>query len=327
MALTNNAGAYCYRVKGLFVPYQTPETIERDIDAYISKIGQYTQALEDSFNRKDVRVFVSTLETLKAMLQAVYAKQCLSYVSALINAATTRGIEYCERLLQQAIADLILLSIEMQKAQMIGAAPATKYKQVEVNEEIARSLSAIERMIVERDYDKALSLAADMRDMDDSFAKLSGMLKSQQYKRAQEFADTMEKEHIGIIRRKTAEKTSKTVLAVDDRPEILSNVNAALREHYRVLGAPGGRMALDIMARQKVDLFILDIEMPGMDGLELASRIRADRTYANTPIVFLTGNASRENIAKGAAIGISDFIVKPSNHINLLVKARMYTEE
>jgi len=94
-----------------------------------------------------------------------------------------------------------------------------------------------------------------------------------------------------------------------------------------VLGAPGGKIALEIMSRQKIDLFYLDIEMPEMDGFELAGRIRADNTYKNTPIIFLTGNASRENIARGIRLGISDFIVKPSNHVNLLVKARMYMDD
>ena len=322
-----DSGAYCYRVKGLFVPFKAPESIEKDIDNYISKIGQSTELLEDSFNRKDTNRFISTLEMIQAMLQAVFAKQCISYINALIDAAKTRGIDHCQRLLQQAIADLLLLSIEMQKAQMIGTSQAIKYKQVEKNEEIARSLSAIKRMLSIHDYEKAQSLAFDMKSMDSAFVKLTEMLQAKQYDRAQELADTMEKEHIGLIQQKSTAQVMKTVMAVDDRPEILSNVNAALRGHYKVLGAPGGKIALEIMSRQKIDLFYLDIEMPEMDGFELAGRIRADNTYKNTPIIFLTGNASRENIARGIRLGISDFIVKPSNHVNLLVKARMYMDD
>jgi PleD family two-component response regulator len=323
-----NVGAYCYRVKGLFVPYQTPASIDNDINNYISKIGKYTERLEDYFNRKDTNGFISTLEAIHAMLQAVYAKQCISYTSALLDGARTRSLDYCHQLLQQAVADLLLLSIEMQKAQKLDTSPAIKYKHVERNEEIARGLSAISRLISVRDYEKALSMACDMKNMEDVFAKLEGMLKSQEYDRAGKLASTAEKEHIGIIQRvgATAANTLKTVLAVDDRPEILTNVNAALRGHYRVLGAPGGRMALEIMSRQKIDLFYLDIDMPEIDGFELAGRIRADRAYEKTPIIFLTGNASRENIERGISLGISDFVVKPSNHINLLVKARMYMD-
>ena len=327
MAPTENSGSYCYRVKGLFVPYKTPASIEKDIDAYISRIGPCTERLEDAYHRGDLRDFTDALEAARGLLQAVYAKQGLSYVNALTEAAKTRGVAYCQRLLQQAIADLLLLSIEMQKAQMIGAAQAIKYKQVEKNEEIARSLSAIKRMISIRDYERAQSLALDMREMDDAFIKLSELLGSRQYGRAGELADTMEEEHIGLIRQKSAAAVMKTVMAVDDRPEILSAVNAALRGHFKVLGAPGGKIALEIMAKKKIDLFYLDIEMPEMDGFELARRIRADHAYKDTPILFLTGNASRENIARGVQIGISDFIVKPSNHVNLLVKARMYMDD
>ena len=327
MTSAGNSDGYCYRVKGLFVPYRTPATIEKDIDDYISRIGPYTERLEDAYNRKDLQDFTDTLEMIRVMLQAVFAKQCLSYINALTDAAKTRGVAYCQRLLQQAIADLLLLSIEMQKAQMIGTAQAIKYKQVEKNEEIARGLSAIKRMIGIRDYEKARSLALDMREMDGSFGKLSELLASRQYGRAEELAGAAEEEHIGLIQRKNTAAAKKTVMAVDDRPEILSAVNAALRGHFKVLGAPGGKIALEIMARQKIDLFYLDIEMPEMDGFELARRIRADQAYADTPILFLTGNASRENIARGVQIGISDFIVKPSNHVNLLAKARKYMDD
>ena len=319
--------SYCYRVKGLFVPYQTPESIEKKIDNYISKIGQYTEHLEDCFNRRDTDGFIKALETILVMLQDVYAKQCLSYINTLITGAKNRGLDYNQRLMQQAIADLLLLSIDMQKAQILGTSHAVKYKSVEKNEEIIQGLSAIKRMAAIGDYEKAQNLASDIKDKDGAFAKLADMFKTRQYDKALELADAREKEHIGLIQKTGAAKTMKTILAVDDRPEILANVSAALRGHFRVLGAPGGKMALDIIAHQKIDLFYLDIEMPEMDGLELAKRIRSNQAHAKTPIIFLTSNATRENIARGIQLGISDFIVKPSNHINLLVKARMYMDE
>jgi CheY-like chemotaxis protein len=90
---------------------------------------------------------------------------------------------------------------------------------------------------------------------------------------------------------------------------------------------PSAAKMFSLIEKVNPDLILLDIEMPEMDGFELARRIRADSKYADTPILFLTGNASRENIEKGISIGISDFIVKPSNHVNLLVKARKYMDE
>jgi PleD family two-component response regulator len=227
--------------------------------------------------------------------------------------------------MQQAIADFLLLSIELQKAQKVATPHALKYKSVEINEETARSLSSIGRLINAGDYAKAQSMATELKDTDDSFAKLSKMLASHEYERAKDLASIMEKEHIGVIRKMDAVST-KTVLAVDDMPQILSIVNTALKNHYKVLGAPNGEIALDIMAQNNIDLFFVDIDMPVMDGFELTGRIRADVRYKETPILFLTGNSSRENIEKALRLGSNDFIIKPAYDVTLLAKARKYLD-
>jgi PleD family two-component response regulator len=130
-----------------------------------------------------------------------------------------------------------------------------------------------------------------------------------------------------MIERINSSSSYKTVLAVDDRPEILSSVNAALSSHYKVLGAPSGRVALQILNTQNIDLFYLDIDMPEMNGFELARQIRADSKYKDTPLIFLTGNSARDNILRAIKVGASDFVVKPAYNVTLLAKARRYMEE
>ena len=323
----NISDAYCYRVRGLFVPYETPKTIDSDINNYINRIQQHTARLDDCFNRRDKEGFISVLEQIAGLLRSVYAKQALSYTTTLLDSAKDRGMDYCQLLLQQAIADFLLLSIEMQRAQKLDIGHMLKYRNIEKNEEIVRNIAAIGRMLSVGDYKGAQSMASELADTEASFAKLSSMLNAREYDRAKQLAETIEKEHTGFIRKGSMVKPVKTVLAVDDRPEILNNVSAALRSHYKVLGAPDGNMALQVMDRYKIDLFYLDIDMPGIDGFELASRIRASAKYAKTPIIFLTSNSSRENIDKAIALGSDDFIVKPSNHVNLLVKARKYMDD
>ena len=323
----NRGDAYCYRIRGLFVPYITPDSIENDINNYINRIQQLTERLEDCYNRKDKEGFITVLESTAVLLKSVYAKQCLSYTVTLIDAAKNRGMEYCQVLLQQAIADFLLLSIEMQKAQKLDYSHALKYRNVEKNEEIARNLAAIGRMMSVGDYNGAQSMSSDLGEAENTFARINSMLNAHEYDRAKKLAETIEKEHIGFIQKGGTGKIVKTVLAVDDRPEILNNVSAALGSHYKVLGAPSGQMALQIMDRYKIDLFYLDIEMPGMDGFELAEKIRATAKYSKTPIIFLTSKSSKENIDRAIALGSDDFIVKPSNHVNLLVKARKFMDE
>jgi CheY-like chemotaxis protein len=323
----NDTTAYCYRVRGLYVPYETPPAIERDIDNYINKIELNVNRVNDCYHARDKAGFIRVMEEIQSMLKAVYAKQCLSYAVALIDAASKRSLDYCERLVQQASADFLLLSIEMQKAQKIGVPRATRYRDIERNEDISHGLASISRMIGGHDYHGAEGIAADLKDLNEVFGKAGEMLRSRQYDRAKEMADTVEKEHIKIIEQATGTDSAKTVLAVDDKPEFLMTVSAALKNHYRVLGAPGGKAALQIMAKQKIDLFYLDIEMPEMDGFELYSQIRLLPQYKETPIIFLTSNASRDYISRGISLGVSDYIVKPSNRVNLIVKARKYMDD
>jgi CheY-like chemotaxis protein len=311
-------------VKGLFVPYLTPDSIEQDINRYIDKIDRYAEELENSFNDNKVTDFINILDKIQEMLQSVFARQCESYAVALIHTAKQRGLSHCQKTLQQAIAEFLLLSIEMQKAQNLGTTPAPKYKNVEKNEEAARNMSAIGRLIDAGDYAKAQKMASDLKETGDPFARLYGMLAAREYGRAGELARVMEEEHIGHIRQVV--NANKTVLAVDDMPQILFSVSSALKGHYKVFGAPDGMAALDIMNQHHIDLFFIDIEMPGMDGFELTRRIRADARYAKTPLMFFTGVSTRENITRAISVGCDDFIVKPAYGVTLLAKARKYLD-
>jgi PleD family two-component response regulator len=325
--MSNFSNSYTHRIKGLSIPPGKYEAIEADVNRYIDNIERYTQQLEDSYSSGNTSQFISAIDKIQGLLQPVYAVQAGSYASVLLRAAQNQGLEYCEKVLRQAIADFLLLSIEMQKAQNIGIREAMKYKKIERNEEIARNLSAIERYISSGYYDRALELASSLEDMDTVFAKLAVALRNRDYKQASEMASTVEKEHVGHIQSVDRTiHTHKVVLAVDDRPEILSSVSVALREHYRVFGAPSGKVALDILEQNPIDLFILDIDMPEMDGFELARAIRSHRKYSDTTIVFLTGNASRDNILRATRLGASDFIVKPVRNIALLAKIRNYMD-
>ena len=91
-----------------------------------------------------------------------------------------------------------------------------------------------------------------------------------------------------------------------------------------MFGAPSGSAALEVMRQNRIDLFFLDIDMPGMNGFELTDKIRASENHARTPIIFFTAHSSRANIKKSMELGIRDFIVKPSFFETLQVKANKY---
>jgi PleD family two-component response regulator len=211
----------------------------------------------------------------------------------------------------------------MQKAQNLPAsAAAYRANDYEEAEEAARNLAAVAQLLDAQDYSRAKSLVSDMTDRGMNLQRISDSMSVGAYDRAKEQAIAMQREYSDKIYMANKGTGTKTVLAVDDRPEILTTVNSALSGHYKTLGAPSGKVALDIIRSQSIGLFILDIDMPEMDGFELATRIRGQGDHKNTPIIYLTGNSSRERIQKAIKLGISDFIVKPAYNETLLSKVK-----
>jgi len=118
-------------------------------------------------------------------------------------------------------------------------------------------------------------------------------------------------------------KIDKRILAVDDTAFFLVILKKKLQNtRYKVNCVTSGRDALKYLEKHKADLFLLDIEMPGMNGFELATKIR-EKGFKE-PIVFLTGNAKREYFAAAMKAGATDFIIKPISGDVLLTKIRKY---
>jgi CheY-like chemotaxis protein/HPt (histidine-containing phosphotransfer) domain-containing protein len=118
-------------------------------------------------------------------------------------------------------------------------------------------------------------------------------------------------------------KTDKRILAVDDTAFFLTILKKILQDtRYKLTCVASGRDALKYIEKNQPDIFLLDIEMPGMDGYELAAKIRESGSKA--PIIFLTGNARKEHLAKAVEAGAVDFIIKPINKDVLLEKICKY---
>jgi DNA-binding response OmpR family regulator/DNA-binding CsgD family transcriptional regulator len=102
------------------------------------------------------------------------------------------------------------------------------------------------------------------------------------------------------------------VLIVDDIPDNLSLLHDALDEAgYTVLVATNGEAALTRAAQQLPDVILLDALMPGIDGFEVARRLKADFTTAHIPIVFMTGLTETEHVVAAFDAGGADYVTKP----------------
>ncbi len=106
--------------------------------------------------------------------------------------------------------------------------------------------------------------------------------------------------------------SADVVLVVDDVPDNITLLNDALDEAgYMVLVATSGEAALSLAARAHPDIVLLDAVMPGLDGFEVARRLRADPVTAGIPIVFMTGLTETEHVVAAFAAGGTDYVTKP----------------
>ncbi|HCS44670.1 MAG TPA: two-component system response regulator [Pseudomonas sp.] len=111
----------------------------------------------------------------------------------------------------------------------------------------------------------------------------------------------------------TPAEASSILLIVDDYPENLISMRALLqRQDWQVITAASGFEALSLLLEHDVDLVLLDVQMPGMDGFEVARLMRGSQRTCLTPIIFLTANEqSQDAVIKGYASGAVDYLFRP----------------
>ncbi len=115
------------------------------------------------------------------------------------------------------------------------------------------------------------------------------------------------------------------LLTVDDRPENLLVLKALLGPNYNLIQAHSGQEALDLVAKEPVDVVLLDIEMPVMDGYETARRMKEMECCQNIPIIFISGVFMDDPyVRKGYECGAVDYFTKPFDPSILRRKIAIY---
>lgn len=124
------------------------------------------------------------------------------------------------------------------------------------------------------------------------------------------------------------------VLVVDDIPANVKLLEThLLAEYFEVLTAENGMQALEICDKTQVDLILLDIMMPGIDGFEVCRRLKANPKTVNIPVVMVTALDQPEDRVEGLKCGADDFLTKPVNNMQLmarvksLLRLKMLTDE
>jgi len=115
----------------------------------------------------------------------------------------------------------------------------------------------------------------------------------------------------------------RRILCVDDEPVNLSLFREFLTfEKYDVLTAEDGMTALDLLHAEKIDLVVLDVVMPEMNGIEICRRIREDVAIAGIPVVMVSGLATYQDRQRGLEAGADDFIMKPFRLSDMATRVR-----
>lgn len=128
--------------------------------------------------------------------------------------------------------------------------------------------------------------------------------------------------------------TIRKILVVDDQEANTMLAEATLAPlGYKIMQAPDGKRALDLVASDPPDLILLDVMMPGMDGYEVCTRLKEDERTRLIPVIMLTSLNDLEDKIRGIEAGADDFLSKPFNQAELsarvrsLLKLKQFTDE
>ena len=123
------------------------------------------------------------------------------------------------------------------------------------------------------------------------------------------------------------ENEKKLILVVDDNPANLKVLgNLLVNNGYEVGASPDGYKALEFIKNVQPDLILLDIMMPGMDGLEVCAKIKSNMATKHIPVIFITAKTDTEDIVKGFKAGGVDYISKPFNSEELIARVDTHIE-
>ncbi|MDF1615606.1 diguanylate cyclase [Desulfurivibrio dismutans] len=116
------------------------------------------------------------------------------------------------------------------------------------------------------------------------------------------------------------------ILVVDDEVTNIELLAEVFSDDYEVLFATGGAKALELAAQARPELILLDVVMPGMDGFEVCSRLKAERITADIPVIFVTGIGDQQAEVRGLELGAADYVTKPINPPVVRVRVRNQIE-
>lgn len=116
---------------------------------------------------------------------------------------------------------------------------------------------------------------------------------------------------------------AKKVVVIEDDPDILELIEYNLRrEGFEVATATSGRSGLSAIGREKPDIVLLDLLLPGLDGLDVCRRLRSVETTRDVPVIMVTARGEERDVVEGLAAGADDYVHKPFSPRELIARVQ-----
>ncbi|MDR2590897.1 MAG: response regulator [Oscillospiraceae bacterium] len=276
-----------------------------DVHSFTEKFPEQETKVKDALKAKDHGALKSSVTTINGMMKKIHAKELAEKTSALLTKIEEAAHDELQSLAIDIIKSISMLSIDLQMLE---------YKNKPGDKEYA------EEKAYENPPEKSLEEMVGAVTTEAPAAEEKPVAEQPKpapvtTKATSATASSIKEENTG----------GNSVLAVDDTSFFLATIKSFLSDSgYRVTCINGGRQALNFLKNNTPDLFILDIEMPEMDGFELAENIRS--MGITKPIIFLTGNSKTDAVQRAIKVGANDFIIKPVNKAQLLERIGRYLE-
>jgi diguanylate cyclase (GGDEF)-like protein len=119
---------------------------------------------------------------------------------------------------------------------------------------------------------------------------------------------------------------TRTILIIDDSELVRQQIRQILTEHIlplRIVEAADGIAGMKAALKNRVDLILCDLEMPGLDGFKVLAMINVHEDLRSVPVIIITGNSQREDKIRGLGQGASDYITKPFDSAELVARVRV----
>ncbi|MGL4594024.1 MAG: response regulator [Thermoguttaceae bacterium] len=256
------------------------------------------------------------LSNIKQILESCYAQKLVASCVYLLKHLEVRGAQNCLILAEEFISDLLAFSITVQTAEYQANRNAVEVP-AQINEVRWQNLIAqLHQSLTEFDDATSLQIIAQIEKIDakESIETIKSHVMAFDFEKALTVLNEFRRDWS-----QRAEQGRKPIiLTVDDVSQNLIVLKGLLGSQYKFVGVTSGRAALQYLETNIPDAYILDIDMPEMNGFELVEKIRQKRKIA--PIIFLTANATPQYVLKAYEMGITDFLVKPCNQQAVLAK-------